>query len=273
MTQLNVRAKAFEDSAAKHNTDKTPATKIHLQKKAKDVLENESQLKKHQKDLEKLVEELKETLDQYPVTGENADEAVSKVEADAFDYIDKIENALNNHDILLAEAEIASKPEPSSPPQRNVPTPAIQTQQGDVFRDVGSLKPNFLEKSSNLMEVLHWTEQARNYIEAGYRDTPPKEGTYKYILPFIHSFWAGKLAHINPKSQDITTILSTLETEAKKGDPRLNRRLRMLQIRRGSDTHSDSINKLIEAFKVIEFDKMTASEFIIHLFIRDADNS
>ena len=68
MTQLDSRAKAFEDSAAKHNTDKTPATKIHLQKKAKDVLENESQLKKHQKDLEKLVEELKETLDQYPVT-------------------------------------------------------------------------------------------------------------------------------------------------------------------------------------------------------------
>ena len=104
INQLNTRAKAFEQSAAKHNTDKTPATKIHLQKKAKDVLENESQLKKHQKNLEKLVEELKETLDQYPITGDNAEEAVSKVEADAFDYIDKIENALTNHDILLAEA-------------------------------------------------------------------------------------------------------------------------------------------------------------------------
>ena len=52
------------------------------------LLETECQLKKHQKDLEKLAEGLMETLDQYPVTGENADEAVSKVEADAFDYID-----------------------------------------------------------------------------------------------------------------------------------------------------------------------------------------
>ena len=180
---------------------------------------------------------------------------------------------MNNHDILIAEAECASKPETSSPPQRNVSTPAAQTQQGDVFRDVGSLKPSYLEKGSNLMEVSHWIEQARNYIEAGYRDAPPDEGTYKYILPFIHNSWTGKLAHIDPKTKSINTILSTLESEAKKGDPRQNRRLRMLGIRRGSDSHSDFINKLIEAFKVIEFDKMMGSEFIIHLFIRDADNT
>ena len=95
----------------------------------------------------------------------------------------------------------------------------------------------------------------------------------KYLLPFLHYFWAGKLEKHNSETKDITTILTTLETEAKKCDPRHNRRLRMLQIRRGSDSHSDFINKLIEAFKVIEFEKMTASEFIIHLFIRDLDNT
>ena len=42
MTQLDSRAKAFKDSAAKDATDKTLATKIHLKKKAKDVLDNES---------------------------------------------------------------------------------------------------------------------------------------------------------------------------------------------------------------------------------------
>ena len=51
MTQLDSRTKAFTDSAAKDNAEKTPATKIHLKKKAKDVLENESQLRKHQKDI------------------------------------------------------------------------------------------------------------------------------------------------------------------------------------------------------------------------------
>ena len=153
MTQLDSRTKAFTDSAAKDNAEKTPATKIHLKKKAKDVLENESQLRKHQKDLEKLVEELRETLDLYPITGDNAEEAIQKVEADAFEYIDKIENVLNNHDVLLAEAESVSTAEASAPPPRNVSTPTVQVQQGDVFRDVTSLKPNFLEKGSNLMEA------------------------------------------------------------------------------------------------------------------------
>ena len=46
------------------------------------------------------------------------------------------------------------------------------------------------------MEVSHWIEQARNYIEAGFKDPPPDEGTYKYIAPYIHSFWAGKLLHL-----------------------------------------------------------------------------
>ena len=46
-----------------------------------------------------------------------------------------------------------------------------------------------------------------------------------------------------------------------------------MQIRRGSDSHSDFVAKLIEAAKVIEFEKMIVAEFIIHLFIRDADNT
>ena len=86
------------------------------------------------------------------------------------------------------------------------------------------------------MEVALWIEQARNYIEAGFKDPPPEEGTWKYLAPYVHSFWAGKLIHLNPKSQSLDTILNTLELEAKKGDPRHNRRLRMIDIRRGSDT-------------------------------------
>ena len=134
LNTLDKRAKAFKDSAAKHNTDKTPATRVHLQKKAEDVLVTESKLKKHQEDLEKLAEEIKETLDQYPVSGANAEEVTAKVETEAFDYIDKIENALTNNDVLLAEAVVASKLETSTPTQRNVSAPTAQTQQGDVFR-------------------------------------------------------------------------------------------------------------------------------------------
>ena len=78
------------------------------------------------------------------------------------------------------------------------------------------LKPKFLEKDSNLLEVLHWIKQARNYIEAGYRDAPPKEGTYKYLIPFLHSSWSNALEKYDPERKPITEILKALELEAKK---------------------------------------------------------
>ena len=87
------------------------------------------------------------------------------------------------------------------------------------------------------MDVLHWTRQAKNYIEAGYRDAPPKEGTYKYLIPFIHSNWANKLEKYDPERKTVTDILNALELKAKKGDPKHNRRLRMLQIRFRRQAH------------------------------------
>ena len=69
-------------------------------------------------------------------------------------------------------------------------------------------------------------------------------------------------------------ILSTIEAEGKKGDPKHNRRLRFMnEIKRGSDSHSDYMSRLLEASRIIEFDGMTLDELIIHVFIRDADTT
>ena len=95
------RATAFRNSADIHNRDNTPATKTHLQLKAEDVVVSREKLKKHQDELEKLAEEIKETLEQYSVTGANGD--VTKLETEAFDYADKIEDTLVEHDILISE--------------------------------------------------------------------------------------------------------------------------------------------------------------------------
>ena len=100
-----------------------------------------------------------------------------------------------------------------------------------------------------------------------------KEGIYKYLIPFLHHTWSNGLEKYDPDHKSITEILNALEIEAKKGDPKHNRRLKMLQIRRGSDNHSVFVSKLIKAANVIEFEKMTLAEFIIHLFIRDADQT
>ena len=60
ITKLESTAKSFKDAEAKDAIEKTHATKIQLKKKAKDVLENEIKLKEYQKDLEKLVEQLRD---------------------------------------------------------------------------------------------------------------------------------------------------------------------------------------------------------------------
>ena len=135
------------------------------------------------------------------------------------------------------------------------------------------LKPKYLEKEANLLEVKHWIQQAKNYIEAGYKDCPPEKGVYKYLLPLLHHTWAKSLDKTDPYNRTLQELTDSLENEAKRGDPKHSRRLKLLQIRRGSNAHSDFVDKLREAASVIEFSKISLDEFIIHLFIRDADST
>ena len=130
-----------------------------------------------------------------------------------------------------------------------------------------------MEKEANLLEVKHWIQQAKNYIEAGYKDCPPEKGVYNYILPLLHHTRAKSLDKTDPYNRTLQELTDSLENEAKRGDLKYSRRLKSLQIRRGSNAHSDFIDKLREAASVIEFSKMSLDEFIIHLFIRDADST
>ena len=113
---------------------------------------------------------------------------MKKVEVDAYEYVDRIAVVLRNHNVIIAEAGSASIIDTSAPVQRPTSTPAPQQiQQGDLVREASVSKPKFLDKESNLLEVLHWIKQAKNYKTAGYRETPPNEGTYKYLITFLHS--------------------------------------------------------------------------------------
>ena len=91
-------------------------------------------------------------------------------------------------------------------------------------------------------------------------------------MPLLHHTWAKSLNNTDPYNRTLEKLTQTLENEAKRGDPKHSRRLKLLQIRRGSDAHSDYMDKLREVGSVIEFEKMSLDEFLIHLFIRDADS-
>lgn len=102
------------------------------------------------------------------------------------EYIERIDVILKSHRKIIAEAGSDSGRDTSAP----VHTPAVvpQHQQRDQFRKLSLLKPKYLEKEANLLEVIHWIKQAKNYINVGYRDAPPKKEVYNtfyhyYTIP------------------------------------------------------------------------------------------
>ena len=61
-----------------------------------------------------------------------------------------------------------------------------------------------------------------------------------------------------------------MEDEVKLRDPKHTRRVKLLQTKRGSDSHSDFLERLKEKYCVAEFEKMSGDESMIHLFIQEA---
>ena len=264
INRLQEQSDKFKAASENSNKDNT-RTRTALKITADQIIDTRDKLMKYSSEAEALAEEISNVLVEI-----SASEAEEKLLTDANKITDLIEEKLSEYIDTISDAIDVSK---EVTPQRNSAAPANITQQGDLFRDVSGLKPSHLEKDANLMEVLLWSEQARNYIEAGFKPRPPPtEGTWIYLAPYVHSSWANTLTPLHPKLMTLDQILSNLEAEGKKGDPKHNRRLRFMnEIRRGSDSHSDYMNKLLEASRIIEFDGMTIDELIIHIFIRDAD--
>ena len=68
------------------------------------------------------MEQLREALDDSPITGANIEEAIQKIKVDTYEYVDKVDIVLKTRNVLLAEAESASIADTSAPAQRNVST-------------------------------------------------------------------------------------------------------------------------------------------------------
>ena len=134
------------------------------------------------------------------------------------------------------------------------------------------LRPSKLEKGTNVLEVQSWIVQVTNWIEAGFKDSPPDTGVYKYIMPLLNDSWIAALKQIKPESRTMKELTDAIEVEAKRNDPKHTRRVRFLHLKRGSDAHSDFAERLRQEGSVIEFDKLTLDERLIHLFARDADS-
>ena len=76
------------------------------------------------------------------------------------------------------------------------------THSQDKFQSISDLKPKYLEKDANLLEVRSWILQTKNYIEAGYKASPPKKRIYKYMMPLLHQTWISALQCIDPDKKN-----------------------------------------------------------------------
>ena len=127
-------------------------------------------------------------------------------------------------------------------------------------------------KESNLLEVRTWTHQAKLYITEGYITSPPKKGIFRYIAPLLQQIWITACSHGgDPEERSLEELIKSIEDEANLRQPKHTRCMILLKNKRGSDKHTDFLEKIVENYSVVEFEQMTGEELMIHLFIRDAD--
>ena len=71
------------------------------------------------------------------------------------------------------------------------------------------------------------------------------------MMPLLYHTWAKSLQSIDPNNRSLEELTEALENEAKRGDPKNSSRVKLQQIRSGSDAHSDFMDTLREAGSVI----------------------
>ena len=95
---------------------------------------------------------------------------------------DDIENYLERYNKILEDNDdaIATAMERSIQAITSIVPITVEqpTQSYDKFTCYTDLKPKYLEKESNLLEVKSWTCQAEHYITACYKSRPPKKGIF-----------------------------------------------------------------------------------------------
>ena len=140
-----------------------------LKMKAEEIVEVLDKLKEEKKEMDSISASLKRVMCESEPdelgNGVTQDIAIEKLD-------DDIENYLEDNDKAIATAIERSLQVITSVTSVTVEQP---TQSQDKFTCYSDIKPNYLEKESNLLEVKSWTRQAENYITADYKSSPPKK--------------------------------------------------------------------------------------------------
>ena len=112
------------------------------------------------------------------------DEALSKLKEDHITEIEKEHEKymLNIRDMKTSfEPEIALSETLLCPAESQPATAAIQNSaEGEKFKPQSNLKPSFLDKASNHLEVRNFIQNVEVYITTGFKDAPPSTSVGVY---------------------------------------------------------------------------------------------
>ena len=166
-----------------------------LQMKAKDVVTSNEKLQKHKDELQSIVDDLTETMWEsktHELKGATPEEATTKIDEEVEMYVSKYRKIFKDNENIISNVIEKSV---------LIITPGVASSVGieqnhnsrDKFKSMQDLCPRVLEKGTNVLEVQSWIIQVTNWIEAGFKDSPPQTGVYKYIMPLLHDSWIAAL--------------------------------------------------------------------------------
>ena len=108
------------------------------------------------------------------------------------------------------------------------------------------LKPKYLEKEANLIEMNTWIRQVGRYIREGYKHIPPKKGVYMHLSPLLHQIWISALDCKNPEDKSLEELTELIKDEAQLRQHKHQCHMALIQTKRGSGRHGDFLDKISE---------------------------
>ena len=110
---------------------------------------------------------------------------MTQVNQEIKEYSDKTNDLKETHEKILELADtLLASPKKQAKNQINNETNL--TNEFERFIAQTDLKPTFLNQDTNMVELNRWCTQLSNYINAGYRGSPPEKGVFMHLPPLMH---------------------------------------------------------------------------------------
>ena len=152
------------------------------------------------------------------------------LETDVENFLKRFEDFRKDKEETLMRAT-----ESDTEKEEQEPTSSWSNYGLNIFTNYPDLKPKFLEKQANLIEVNTWIRPITHNIKTGYRNNPHKKGVYMHLSPPLHQIWNSALDNKNPEEKSLEELTELVQEEAK---------IRMTKHQRRM--HSDYLEKISE---------------------------